>query len=73
MVFPLNLPLDPTQCAVTFQAWDKDIVTADDHIAEADCNFAEEALEAFTYDKSAKVDIQLSFKFCLSIQIETEQ
>lgn len=56
MVFPIEFPLDPSQCAITFQAWDKDIITADDHIAEADLDFTEEALEAFAYDKAAKVN-----------------
>jgi len=53
MVFHLNLPLkDPT---MTFQIYDKDILSADDFISEATLNFHNLAKEAFENDSSVKL------------------
>ena len=53
MVFPITLPLKSNR--ITFQAWDKDIVSKDDHIAEATLDFTELATEAFMYEQGVKV------------------
>lgn len=54
MIFPVTLPLKDNK--ITFAAYDKDIVSADDHIAEGTIDFSEQANEAFMYEQSAKVD-----------------
>lgn len=66
LVFPLTLPLKSNR--LTIQAWDKDVITFDDYIAEATLDFTEEAREAFMYDQSVKVQSMLltqTFDFTL--------
>ena len=53
MVFPIMLPNpDPN---ITFQIWDRDLLSANDYISEATFNFTQEALQAFEDDQSVKI------------------
>lgn len=54
MVFPLKLPLkDPN---ITFQIYDKDILSIDDFISEATLNFQKLSDEAFENDSIVKMN-----------------
>lgn len=53
MVFPLKLPMkDPT---ITFQIYDKDILSIDDFISEGTIDFQKLAAEAFENDSTIKM------------------
>lgn len=54
MVFPIKLPLkDPN---ITFQIYDKDILSIDDFISEATLNFQQLSDEAFENDSIVKMN-----------------
>ena len=53
MVFPIMLPNpDPN---ITFQIWDRDLLSANDFISEATFNFTQESIQAFEDDQSVKI------------------
>jgi len=53
MVFPVTLPMKSHRIAI--QAWDKDLISSNDFIAEATLDFTQEAKEAFLYDQIVKM------------------
>lgn len=53
MVFPLVLPTNNP--SITFQIWDKDIMSSDDYISAVTLDFSNEAREAFENDTSTKI------------------
>ena len=53
MVFPVTFPMKSHRIAI--QAWDADLLSSSDYIAEATLDFTKEAKEAFMYDQSVKV------------------
>ena len=65
MVFPIKLPQKSHR--ITFQIWDKDVVSVDDFISEATLDFTMEALQAFETEKSVKVIYSLGVCLILSI------
>ena len=55
MVFPVALPMDKHR--ITFQIWDKDLLSANDFISEASFDFGAAADIAFQKEERVKVSL----------------
>ena len=53
MVFPIKLPMQKNR--ITFQIWDKDLLSANDYISEATFDFDVEADRAFEKEERVKI------------------